>query len=87
MKLLHFASWFLAGASGISLMGWKISLTPSALKLAIHCITILIFVFGLLFVFDRPICESLDIPIERYWTVLAFSMTAIVLGILVAVNL
>ena len=87
MKLLHFASWFLAGASGISLLGWGVSLAPSALKLAIHCIVILIFIFGLLFVFDRPVCELLDIPIEHYWTALAFSMAAIVLGILVAVNL
>lgn len=79
MKLLSIGSQFLAGAIGVTLVGWVLSLTPFFLRSGIYISLVSLVAYGLAWGLDDWACETFHWRhINYYSTLIALGVTAIV---------
>lgn len=79
MKLLAISSQFLAGAIGVTLVGWVLSLTPFFLRSSIYVLAITLLLYGLAWALDDWVCSQFQLTLMVYYSFLiAIGVTAIV---------
>ena len=76
MKLMRLLSYFLSGASTVTLTGWGIALTPFAIRAGVYAVVLALIAIVLAFSLDDPVSEYFQIEIGNYY--------AIVIGVAVA---
>lgn len=86
MKLLTLAASFAAGAIGVTLLGWVLSLTPSFLKTSIVLLGLVLVFYIFLWGVDGPACRFLQISIANYYALLIAGGVAFLAGIIVLVG-
>jgi hypothetical protein len=79
LKLLSIASQFLAGAIGVTFLGWVLSLTPFFLRGSVYAGLICLVAYGVAWALDDWVCSNLNISLLNYYSFLvALGVTAIV---------
>ena len=76
MKLMRLLSYFLTGATTVTLTGWGIALTPFAIRAGVYVVVLSLIAIVLAFALDDPISEYFQIELSNYY--------AIVIGVAIA---
>ena len=76
MKLMRLLSYFLTGATAITLAGWGIALTPFAIRAGVYAVVLALIAIVLAFALDDPISEYFGVELSNYY--------AIVIGVAIA---
>ena len=86
MKLFHIVTCFLAGAIGVTLVGWVLSLTPFFVRAIVYSTIIAILVYGVLWFLDDEAISLLNISLRNYYALLIALGVAVLAGAIVLVG-